>query len=795
MARNVAQAVENNFVRGLITEASGLNFPENACVETDNCHFDLTGEVRRRLGIDFEQSNDTKAIDRTNAAINTYLWKNVGGNGNVSIWVVQVGDTLYFYLVSAGLSLSAGELATTVDLTTYMPAGAPSPETLECQFATGNGYLFVTHPTLDSIYVTYNATTQAVTATEITLYIRDFVGIAEANVAVDLRSGTLTDAHNYNLGNQGWSFSSYDVETSATSLTPAAGSTVFTVDASGPWVAGDSVYIWSESSMNDDDGLHYFVGDVTSYSGTTLTIDVGSFGPLVSGGAKTDWKITNAPDHIVQFESAVKKYPSNADIWWDYKDANDQFSPGKTIATVNRGSTPAPKGHYILQLYDQQRDTVSGISGLTDVTTSYYRAAACAFFAGRIFYAGIPYGAYGSNIYFSQILQQDSTKEFGYCYQAADPTNEYLFDLLPNDGGVITIPEAGTVHKLWSMQGGLIVFASNGIWQISGSTGTGFTANDYSVRQLSSIRILSATSFVDIHGFPAFWAAEGIYLLQPDSVGSGVVVKSLTDETILTYYNEIPANCKKQARGYFDLVTKKAQWLFRDEDPGSVEEIYEYNNILIFNARTAAFNPWSVTVTDVSIHGIVVLDSIAGSLEQSTVIRDNLDTVVSDAAETVVSLAITTGGSVSTRPSFKYLVSYDDSGTKFTVAEEHDDQYVDWYSFDDTGVDYESYFISGYKVHGKAQNKFQSNYIYIFSKAVPSVYNFMAIWDYATSGDTGSWSSVAHVTVTDTEYSVKRNRLKIRGEGLALQFKVTSESGEPFNLIGWSSWETGNASI
>lgn len=797
MARNVAASVENNFVRGLITEAGGLNFPENACTDTENCHFDITGSVRRRAGIDFENGFDTKTINRTGNAISTYLWKNVAGDGDTILWVVQIGGTLYFYDLSGGVgTVSTGALATTITLSTYSPAGADVPNAVECQFSAGVGYLFVTHPLLEPFAVSYDSSTQTVTGTQISVLIRDFVGIDD-NEEVESRPASLASDHKYNLGNQGWTFGSYAVQTSSTNMTPGTGSKAFTVTAGGPWTAGDPVYIWSKGSkQGSTTDLHFMIGTVTSYVSTTLTVEVTSFGPDTGGTSRTDWQISDVTPYIDMFSQTIGIYPSNADVWWDFKDANEEFNPRLTMANILRGSTKAPKGHYILNLFNQDRATVSGIAGLTAVTTGVNRPWTSAFYAGRLFLAGISYQDYSHSIYFSQLIKTGEAVAEARCYQANDPTSEALFDLLPNDGGVISIPEAGQIFKLWAMQGGLIVFASRGIWQITGSTGMGFTANDYTVRQISTIKALSANSFVDIGGYPAWLSAEAIYILQPDQLGTSVLVKSLTDETVMTAYQALPEVCKKTARGFFDPVTKKIQWLLRANGPATIDEIYEYDYIVIFDVRTTAFSVWTISESDVKINAVVVVDNAGNFPISRTVVSAAGETVVDAAGDTVVVNSLAQQIAV---PVFKYLVSYASGGSHvFTVAEEYDvDNYLDWYSYDNVGVDYTSYFISGYKVHGQAQRKFQSNYIYIFSQEIPSQYNFQAMWDWANTGDSGSWSSQTHqtVAVSNTNYDIKRNRLKIRGEGLALQFKVYSVSGQPFDIVGWSVWETGNGSI
>src|SRR6266576_7275554 len=124
MTQQSVVAVDNSFINGLVTEATGLNFPDKACTETFDCVFDIDGSAYRRNGFDFEENFQLKTISRAGNAIKTYLWQNVAGNGNVTVAVVQVGNTLYFYeTVGTGI-FSTGAQATTVTLAAV--SGAPT---------------------------------------------------------------------------------------------------------------------------------------------------------------------------------------------------------------------------------------------------------------------------------------------------------------------------------------------------------------------------------------------------------------------------------------------------------------------------------------------------------------------------------------------------------------------------------------------------------------------------------------------------------------------------------------------
>lgn len=700
MPQEMGVVVENNFVNALVTEATGLNFPDNAVTETYDCEFDLDGSVYRRPGYDFEANYTTKSIDRDNVAISTYLWTNVAGNGAVTVLVMQVGDKLYFYETDGTGIFSTGAQSTTVTLTPVN--GAPIITTTECQYSDGSGYLIVTHPYCDPIRVSYDIDAHTADATTLSIKIRDFEGALADTYGVDERPtsdlASLNVNHKYNLYNQGW---------------------------------------------------------------TTTNL--------------TAW------------DTAQTTMPSNADVMWRFKDSSDNFDASNaSIARITTGNTPAPKGHYIVTLSNQDRNSI--ITGVANTTTGFQRPGVSAFFAGRVFYSGINYVGFNSNIYFTQIIER--LDQYEKAYQVNDPTSEDLFDLLPSDGGVISIPEAGTVYKLFTLPGGLCVFAANGIWFITGNEGIGFTANGYSVQKIANISTLSHQSFVNIQGFPCWWNADGIYLLT----GQGNIpqAQSITFNKIQTFYNNIPIPSKRFAKGFYQPITGVIRWVYKKDPVSTITETYEYDRTLSFNTRTNAFYPGTISDSDVKVNSIVSTELITKPIEILNVVDSNSDLVVDSLGNQVIAFSSSGSDALSFD---KYLVSYKDGGTyKFTFADKRNEEYVDWKSYDNTGVNYTSYFITGYKLRGQGIRRMQANWVRVFSRITdPVAFFFQGIWDYAKTGSgTGRWSSNQLVEHSDDKYNVASKRLKVRGHGEAMQFRVSSLEGQSFDIIGWASVQSAN---
>src|SRR5258708_12754803 len=608
------QSVENNFTRGLISQATGMNFPENACVSTQNCVFRPWGLVERRLGIDVETAHQNLFAVLSGITFNQYVWKDATGNGNIDLVVVQIGGFLYFYRLDT-INPSNRLVFNSLVLVNFT-GGDPGSNIVQtqCQFASGNGYLFVFNSFCSPFYVSYNPITNLVTANITDVQFRDTYGIDEAF------SGTLDNTrpvvtppnHTYNLQNQGW---------------------------------------------------------------------------------------TNTM--IGQFNAQINVYPSNNDIPWIF---NVSTTPRNFDRTAVNALIPvsgkAPKGHFVLSVFGEDRALASGI-GIQyptnypqQIGTGNRRFSTGAFWAGRVWYAGLPVQGFNNRIYFSQVAV--SIDQFNRCYQANDPTNPTLYDILPTDGGIIVIQEIGTIYKLFPYQNALFIFSNTGVWAITGSSGTGlgFTASDYTVHKISSVPSISSSSFVDLYGLPVWWNLTCIYTITssqeqqseyPTGYSGGFTVQSLSDASILNYFATIPTISKINARGAFDPIYGIIQWTFRSTNENDVTSRTQFDSILNYNMQSKAFYNWTIP--------------IATTFPTNYLIGLFYDDMIIPGVT----------------PRFKYLAVTAFNGTlgNVTFAETNGTTFTDWVS---TGVpqDYSSFITTGYKLHGQVDKRIKNLVLTIY---------------------------------------------------------------------------------
>jgi hypothetical protein len=191
------------FVKGIVTEASPLTYPENASIDEDNFVLNRDGSRSRRLGVDYELDYYLKATGLGSSTITTgkqsfHRWESPGGDTSVSIGVIRIADRLWFI-----------DLLTTNPSNNFLNSGNYITLTglnkADIDTAVINNSLIVSSSDLDApILLTYNVTAQTISQQEITLKVRDIWGVDDG-LELTERPSSLSDTHKYNLRNQGWS--------------------------------------------------------------------------------------------------------------------------------------------------------------------------------------------------------------------------------------------------------------------------------------------------------------------------------------------------------------------------------------------------------------------------------------------------------------------------------------------------------------------------------------------------------------------------------------------------------------
>lgn len=713
MPRKSGQVIQNNFSNGLVTEATGLNFPENSAIETWDCVFDKKGRITRRFGFEYENQFTLQDQESTTGVKAEYVWKSAGSNGITTFVVLQEGHVLSFFAPDLQGRISPTKKSFTVNLTTYATTGSTTTQIAErrADLASGNGKLFVQHSLCEPIYVAYDEDTDAITVTEYELEVRDMGGIVD-ETSPGQRPASVSDKHRYNLRNQGWYI---------------------------------SVQCGTGKNTLEDLGIQ----------------------------------------NVLEFWGIYKptELPSNSDVWWLYKDAEDRFN-NKQFDTIAVGNSPAPKGHYIDNAFRFDRSALSNVPGLDVKTSGTTRPSCVAFFAGRIWYSGVNIDDYVGKLYYTQVIEGE--ENIGKCYQRNDPTDENLSDLLDTDGGVVDLLEAANIVKLVPLQNALFVFAENGIWVVTGSQGTGFVATDYTVSKISEVPCLSGYNFITVDGYPMWWNNEAIYALSPEN--NAFTAKNITEEKIKDFYQSIIADNLVYAKGAYSATSKRIQWLYRSTAANAFEDNFVYDRVLVLDLASGAFYPWKISIGAPKVRGVVALDSVGAFIDIDEVTVDG-DPVEVNTDPVTVEILVTGSEAL---PLFNYLTT----GTLLTLTNKlvfsrtTNASFIDW--TEDAPVSYDSTLLTGPMVHAEGNKDFAIEYATFFSdNADNSGFLVQVRWDWSDDGASGQWSGYQQGYNSGRFHrTVQRRRLLIRGSGPSLQFYIKSQDNKPFSILGWSTWES-----
>lgn len=775
MAQVKGSKLYNQFVAGLITEATALTYPENASYDEVNFELLRNGSRRRRRGIakDYDVTFANAQIDEADVRdgeIVKYKWEAAAGVGSNNFYVVQVGDKLLFWDNETFLD--------TIDLSTHAVNAAKLPSA-KCQFATGRGYLFVVNPYMEPIYVEYDTQARTFSSTEIVIQIRDTKGLDDG-LDIDERPSTLSDKHLYNLLNQGW-----------------------VADAVIDYYGQDPIETFYYVSAN---------------------------GPNTPG-----------------YNPAV--YPSNADIIYLGKvtsSSNPQDLNKFTsleIFKTHFGSTPAPKGHYILDAFNIDRqaaidegDIVGPLTEPTIVPEIYTaRPATVAFYAGRVWYGGVANNEYTGTIFASQLLEK--VEDAGKCYAINDPTSEDLSDPLATDGVRIPIQEMGENIKLISLNNALLVFASNGVWSIQGVSGA-FTATDYSVRKLTNSGAISAGSIVEVENNLAYWSTSGIFLMQPDKITGYLTPQSISISTIQTLYDELPSIAKFQVSATYDNVKKRIVWYYSEEDSrtktngswGTGSYRGWYDKALIFDTALQAFSVWAFSDPG-EFHPIFMSGSLMSAIVGRNQVEDGVE-VQTDQVQVNGDDVVIIDFDEIVADQEQLLLTIDGNARRIGWSTYSNDwDFKDFYDWSGDGAEAPAYLETGAEINQDVLRDKQVPYLGVVFQRTENSYTITdadtmgggdfewegesgcmvySKWDWFNA-DTGRWSTPwqaykleGNFNYDDTqngtfEYeggqTVVVTKHKLRGRGYAVQLRFEVDPGKDCHLLGWQVVGEGRTSV
>lgn len=525
-------------------------------------------------------------------------------------------------------------------------------------------------------------------------------------------------------------------------------------------------------------------------------------------------------DVVADYFSSASVFPPNSLQWFATKTNSGSYDVPLLRRFVT-GNTLAPRGHFIVDAFRMDRTTVSGVSGIA-VETIKNRPAAVAFFAGRAFFAGTDGPNVNGNIYFSQILE--NLEQAGKCYQVGDPTSEDDPILVASDGGIIVIPEIGSVKKMLPIGASLIIWADNGVWEVTGPDDV-FRANDLSVRKITPEGTENGSSIINMAGIPTWFSDSGIMTITPDQVSGKFSATSISENTIQTFYDDIPAESKQFAKGIYDKVAKKAVWLYRSTAATGIDR-FKYDRLIWLDVNIGAFYPWSISNLAVDtpyLASVFETPQIStGSVNESVVNIAKVPVVTSGGVQIVAA----TGSLLKVSSSIRFLsITPDGLGdTNYTFSDFDNSGLLDWEAADSTGIGFTSFAETWWELNDDIAKFVQAPYIYIYSKITetgfspdgsggfdvlnPSSLLVQAQWDFSDSAKANRWSRqfqaykfkqpviVDPLDLSfDSGYSVVVTRNKIRGKGRSLQIRFESDGVNDFNLAGWEIIYEGNTAV
>jgi hypothetical protein len=754
-----------NLTRGLITEASPLQFPPDATRDERNYEIKTDGTRRRRFGVGYEVNytlTETGLLtdELDSVSVGTYTWSTVGNDTELTIIVVAVGNTLYFHQQVEGQAISQSALGSiTVGVTPNTPLS----------FASVDGFLVVVNG--DGLIYTISYDGSSFTTKESRIKVRDTFGVDDIVDGVDLtednnislRPSLLTDNHLYNVRNQSWG-----------------------VPRAVKGLAG---------AIRDPLDEGHTTNDYLKYAS--------------NADIQHAWVRPDPQDDVQESRFFPDDFQKNPP--YNLKAPQGYFIIDLLQRGISRNTEYAAN-------QDKHPELVLDLGGSLPSDTTEGGATQVEEFAGRVFYGGFSGDVIdGDNnsprlsgyIAYSKLVEKPS--DVTKCYQEGDPTAPETSDVVATDGGILRISGMERLISLKAVGDSLFVVATNGVWRVRGGNDQGFDSTNILSSKVAKHGPTQERSVLEVEDTLFYWAQDGIYQLAPDQFGNWGAT-NLTFNTIQTFYDAIED--KNQVESFFDTLAREAHFIYGTE-LGSQE--------LIFNLNFGAF-----TINEFLNTNIANNPQIRGYVEASPFdfvggnefVTADGDLVLSDGIEVVFGGKTAT---LATPKELNYLILCT-TGTNekicYTFGLLNNLNFVDWVEADGVGVDAKAYMLGGEFTAEDVSRHKQATYLTFVMEQTesgfdsdyvpldPSSCMLRSQWDFTDSITAGKWSNPRqmyrhrrHFTVDSSDdafesgYYLVVTKNKLPGRGKSLSLYMETEPTKDCRIVGWSTAITGNAVV
>lgn len=735
------------FPKGLNTDQGLIGGDSGYTRDESNIPLQIDGTRMVRLGLDYESTANLLGLGGTvlnTTAFIAYTWSKAGNKDKVFI-VLQQGYKLHFFDAN-NADLMAG-FTTTLELTPTPYYSLDAASDCRVQFASGNGSLFIAGSKFEPCRVNYDGT--SITITTITIQVRDYFGLDDG-VPSDLRPKELVNDNKYNLFNVGW-----------------------------------------------------YQKVVNRYGETVQVVD--------------------------EFYTQETDFPAKGYQWWRGKRASkDGKFYSEDIRNNYTGAIKAPQGHFIIDVFkrnysrasicnneDKPEYFANSVNGpatfnYTSKDEERNRPACVAWYAGRIFWAGVESLIDGKlstspditgHLFYSQTIK--SNTEYGYCYQASDPTSENDSDVVATDGGYMPLPGIGLIQCMYVVGESLVLLTDKEIWAVRGGD-AGFTAEDQQSYKILDSGVAGPACVVMAEGNLFVWANDGIYSLGPDDRTGLVKPENISAGRVRALVTSVTPVQQKYMQSVYDSLNKKVSWWYNaasdfngsaDISKLTAEVTYDLllgsfcKNLLATNTAYTATAPY-YTITP----------RIAPTYDVVTSLGDD----VTSSGETVTISG--TSYTYTANKVFMFLLNVNSGniGVAYYKNTNYKDYNTTYYTAyiqgshdplgDPTSKKYPIYLRCQFK---RTETAFVDDGLGNPTLDYPSSCKFQGRWDYSDSATSGKWSSDQELYRLSRPYmptsigssfdygqEIITTKTKIMGTGKALAMRFSSAEGKGFHLLG-----------